>query len=282
MCSISGMGATGPERNYVAYGSNIEASAGLVSQLGYGDGLPFGTGSYYADPIAGTHATIAITSALLQRETTGAGQFIDMALQESGMVFNVEALMDYQLNGRIAGPSNNRSRRIAPQGAYRSAGIDCWLAIGVETDEQWRNLCDAIGQPGLASTYPTLADRIAAHDAIDAAISAWSAQLDHQEAARRLQSVGVPAGPVLANWEIVSDPHLYERGYFVDVVHAEVGHYRWDGYPWKFSKTPGRIRYASPLFGEHNDEILCGLLGLSREETADLRAKGVVADEPIV
>jgi len=282
MCSISGMGATGPERDYVAYGSNIEASTGLVSQLGYGDGLPFGTGSYYADPIAGTHATIGIMAALLQRETTGAGQFIDMALQESGMSFNVEALMDFQLNGRVAGQSNNRSRRVAPQAVYPSAGIDCWLAIGVESEDQWRSLCAAIGAPALADRFPSLESRIAASAEIDAAIAAWSRTLDHQDATVILQRAGVPAGPVLANWEIVSDPHLFHRGYFVDVVHPEVGHHRWDGYPWRFSATPGRIRRAAPLFGEHNDEILGGDVGLPAGEVASLRARGIVADRPLL
>ncbi len=280
MCSISGMGATGPERNYVAYGSNIEASSGLVSQLGYGDGPPFGTGSYYADPLAGTHATVAIVAALLQRERTGTGTNIDMALQESGMSFNVEALMDYRLNGRVAGPMNNRSPRIAPQGAYPSAGIDCWLAIGIETDDQWRAFCEVAGAATFADQYPTVADRLAAHDTIDAVIAAWTMNFDHNEAALKLQAAGVPAGPVLANWEIVSDPHLYARGYFVDVVHPEVGHHRWDGYPWKFSRTPGQVHFAAPLFGEHNDEILRGVLHLSPDEIAGLRAAGIVADAP--
>lgn len=282
MCSISGMGATGPERDYVAYGSNIEASTGLVSQLGYGDGPPFGTGSYYADPIAGTHATIGIMAALLQRETTGTGQFIDMALQESGMSFNVEALMDFQLNGRVAGQSNNRSRRVAPQAVYPSAGIDCWLAIGIESDGQWRSLCTAIGTPGLADRFPSLESRVAGSAEIDATVAAWSRSIDHQEATVILQRAGVPAGPVLANWEIVSDPHLFHRGYFVDVVHPEVGHHRWDGYPWRLSATPGRIRRAAPLFGEHNDEVLDGDIGLPAGEVASLRARGIVADRPLL
>lgn len=282
MCSISGFGATGPERDYVAYGSNVEASSGLVSQLGYGEGVPFGTGSYYADPIAGTHAMSGMVAALIQRETTGRGANVEMALQESGMSFNLEALMDYQLTGRIAGPMNNRSRRIAPQGVYRSVGDDCWLAAGVETDEQWRALCQVIGSPEMATMYPDVAARLANHDAIDAAIADWAARYDHQEATQILQKAGVPAGPVLANWEIVSDPHLFARNYFVDVVHAEVGHHRWDGYPWKLSRTPGEIRMASPLFGEHNDEILGGLLGLSEAEIAKLRATGLVADAPVV
>jgi crotonobetainyl-CoA:carnitine CoA-transferase CaiB-like acyl-CoA transferase len=87
---------------------------------------------------------------------------------------------------------------------------------------------------------------------------------------------------VLAGWEVVSDPHLYERDYFVDIVHPETGHHRWIGYPWKLSHTPGRITRHAPLFGEHNDEVLSDLLGLTAEEIATLREQGVVADEPLV
>ena len=280
MCSMSGFGATGPEAQYVAYGSNIEASSGLVAATGYGDGELFGTGSYYADPITGAHGTIGIMAALIARERTGRGQYIDMALQESAAAFQVEAIMDYRLNGRVAGPANNRSRRIAPQGVYRSAGDDCWLAIGVESDDQWRALCDVIGRAGLAERYPNIEARRSGHDAIEAAIETWSSALDHNRATLKLQAAGVPAGPVLAGWEIVSDPQLHTREYFVDVVHPEVGHHRWDGYPWRLSRTPGRVRRPAPLFGEHNDELLTEVLGLSEVEIAVLRDRAVVADEP--
>jgi crotonobetainyl-CoA:carnitine CoA-transferase CaiB-like acyl-CoA transferase len=280
MCSMSGMGASGPEMHYLAYGSNIEASSGLVSQLGYGDGSVFGTGSFYADPICGTHGTIGILAALLQRERTGHGQFIDMALAESGMAFQVEAMMDYRLNGRVAGPMRNRSSRIAPQGVYACVGDDAWLAVGVETDAQWAALCAVIGDPALAEAYPTVESRRAAHEEIDGAIRAWAIRLDHAQAARLLQAAGVPAGPVLANWEIVSDPHLHARGYFVDVVHPEVGHHRWDGYPWRMSRTPGRIRMPAPLFAEHNDDVLKTVLNLSEPEIAALRERDVLQDTP--
>ncbi|MEE8338012.1 MAG: CoA transferase [Dehalococcoidia bacterium] len=280
MCSMSGFGATGPEAHYVAYGSNIEASSGLVATNGYGDGDLFGTGTFYADPITGAHGTIAILAALIARERSGEGQYIDMALQESGASFQVEALMDYQLNGRVAGPSNNRSPRIAPQGVYRSVGTDCWLAVGVEDDGQWRALCAVIDRPDLAGRFPDVAARQAAHDEIDVAIEAWSSAIDHNDGTRLLQAAGVAAGPVLAAWEIVADPHLYERDYFVDVVHPEVGHHRWVGYPWKLSRTPGRITRPAPLFAEHNDEVLTEVLGLSESELAELRAQQVIADEP--
>jgi crotonobetainyl-CoA:carnitine CoA-transferase CaiB-like acyl-CoA transferase len=253
-----------------------------VATNGYGDGELFGTGSFYADPITGSHGTAAILAALIARERSGEGQYIDMALQESGISFQVEALMDYQLHGRVAGPMNNRSSRIAPQGAYRSAGTDCWLAVGIESDAQWQALCEVIGRPELAPQHPNVAARFAAHDAIDEAIEGWSVTLDHNDATKLLQAAGVPAGPVLAAWEVVSDPHLYARDYFVDIVHPETGHHRWIGYPWKLSRTPGRITRHAPLFGEHNDEVLMDVLGLTIEEIAALREQEVVADEPLV
>ena len=146
-----------------------------------------------------------------------------MALQESGIVFQVEAIMDRQLNDRVAGPMNNRSRRLAPQGAYPSLGVDCWLALAVESDAQWAALCSLIDRAELLDRFADLDARLAGHDEIDLAIAEWSRVLDHNEATRLLQAAGIPSGPVLANWEIVSDPHLFDRGYFVDVVHPGGG-----------------------------------------------------------
>ena len=281
MCSMSGMGGSGPEMHYLAYGSNIDASSGLVAQLGYGDGRLFGTGTFYADPLCGTHGTIGILASLFQRERTGRGQLIDMALQESGIVF--------PSRGDHGSPAQRPHRRPdeQPITAHRAAGRlprgcnDCWLALAVETDAQWVALCEVIDRPELLARFVDLEARHVGHDEIDLAIAEWSRLFDHNEATRRLQAAGVPAGPVLANWEIVSDPHLFDRGYFVDVVHPEVGHHRWDGYPWQLSKTPGRIRLAAPLFGEHNDETLHDA-GRSDHEIATLRAAGVVADTPII
>ena len=280
LCSMSGFGATGPEAHHLGLGSNIEAAAGLIARTGYEPGDFFATGSFQADPITGTHAFLGVVAALWERERSGRGQHLDMALSESGALFAVEPVMDYRLTGHVAEPRENRSLTIAPQGAYRSAGEDCWLAIGVESDEQWRSLCAAIGRPELGPRYPDVDARLAAHDEIDAAIDQWSAALDHNEATRRLQAAGVPAGPVLANWEIVADPHLFRRGYWVDTVHPEIGFQRWEGIPWRFSGTPAPPRArAAPLFAEHNDEVLREL-GVTDDELAGLRERNVISDEP--
>ncbi len=279
-CSIPAFGSEGPLAAYRAAGSNMEATTTVVSRTGYGPGELEATGSYHTDPVGGTHATAGIIAALLERERSGRGQHIEVSLLESGAIFAVEPLMDLRLNARVAGPLANRSGRSAPQGAYRSAGEDCWLALSVETDEQWRGLCAVMGRAELRERFPTLEARREAHDEIDRAIEDWSADLDHNEAARRLQAAAVPAGPVLANWEIASDPHLYERGYWVDTVHPEVGYHRYEGLPWKLSRTPPAARARpAPLFGEHNEDVL-GDLGVDETEIAALRESGAILDAP--
>lgn len=280
-CSIPAFGSEGPFASYRAAGSNMEATTSVVSRTGYGPGELHATGSFHTDPIAGTHATAGIVAALMERERSGLGQHIEVPLLDSGAIFAVEPLMDYRLNGRIAGPLANRSDRIAPQGAYRSAGEDCWLTLAVENAEQWLRLCAVLERPELAERFPTAQARRAGHDEIDRVIETWSTSLDHNEATRRLQAAGVSAGPVLANWELVSDPHLYGRGYWIETVHPEVGFQRYEGLPWKLSGTPPPARARpAPLFGEHNTEVLLEDLGLDVNELAAHREAGSILDEP--
>jgi crotonobetainyl-CoA:carnitine CoA-transferase CaiB-like acyl-CoA transferase len=285
LCSMSGFGGTGPERDYVAYGSNIETVSGLAALMGYHDDpTPHRTGSYYADPVAGAHGAVAILAALRHRDRTGEGQRIDLSLLESAAALFGEAQMDWSLNRRVPLPRGNRHPRYAPQGCYPSAGNDSWLALTVRTEGEWQALCRVIARPDLAQDpdLQTAAGRQARHDLLDAAITEWSRGLDHYEAARRLQAAGVPAAPVLANWELLSDPHLHARGFYVPVPHPEVGVLPFPGMPWRFSRTPAAVRGGAPCFAEHNALIFRDLLGLTDAEVAGLYAEGVTADEPQV
>lgn len=285
LCSMSGFGATGPERDYVAYGSNIETICGLAAMMGYHDDpAPHRTGSYYADPVAAAHGAIAVLAALRHRERTGEGQFIDISLLESAAALFGESLMEWSLNGRVSAPLGNRHPRYAPQGCYRCAGNDSWLALTVRDEREWQALCGVIGRDDLAADacLSTADGRREAHDALDQAIAAWSSALDHYEAASKLQAGGVPAAPVLANWELLSDPHLAARGFYVPVPHPEVGVLPFPGMPWRFSRTPGAVRAGAPCFGEHNDFVLRDLLDLSDAEIAALYTQEVTADAPLV
>ncbi len=284
MVSMSGYGATGPNKDWVAYGSNIETTSGLTALTGYEpEGPRYRTTLFYADPVSGIHGAVAIMAALEYRRRTGEGQWIDISLNETGAAFCLESMLEYQVSGTIRPPMTNRDPRFAPQGAYPAAGIDKWVAISVQDDDDWLALCDVMGRSDLAED-PELAElsgRWARHDAIDAAIRDWTATLEQHEVAWALQRVGVSAAPVFANWQILPDPHLHERGFYIDVEHPVVGVYPYASWPWQFSRTPAEIRRAAPVFAEHNRDILSDL-GLAESEIDDLYTSGVTADVPIL
>lgn len=282
MVSISAFGASGPERDFVAYGSNIEASCGLASLLGYDDTEPYRTSSYYADPIGGAHAAIAALAALEHRRSSGRGQWIDISLNEVGATFFAAALLEFEREGRVPRRRGNRDERYVPQGAYRCAGIDNWVGLSVQSDEEWRALCHLLGREDLAAdeSLSTLAGRSASCEMIDEAITAWTMPLEQYEAAWQLQGSGISAAPVLASWQFLSDPHLHERNFFVEVEQPLLGVYRYTGWPWKFDRTPAAVSRHAPLFGEHNDELFREL-GLEQGAIQALYDSEVTANRPL-
>lgn len=282
MCSISGFGASGPERHYSAFGSNIETVSGLASMLGYGPEEFFGTGSFYADPVSGNHGVVAILAALHARRTTGRGQWIDLAMLEAVAPFFGQQLLEYTVEGRAPEPRANRHRTHAPQGVYPSAGKDCWLALTVRDETEWAALCGVIGRDDLAHdpALQTAEGRRTRHDAIDAAIRAWATPLDHLAATETLQAAGVPAAPVMPNWELFTDLHLNSRDYFVRVAQPRAGMFWFPGFAWKFGRTPAAVTRPAPLFAEHNHDVFAGILGMEPEEIAELYAAGATSDAP--
>lgn len=281
MVSMSGFGADGPRRDWVAYGANIETTSGLTSVTGYPDGVLSRTTLFYADPVSGIHAAVAVLAALEHRRRTGEGQWIDMSLNECGAIFGAEALVGYAATGQVPGPRGNRDPRFAPSGVYRCAGADHWAAVVVQADDEWPELALAIDRPDLAGDpgLATVDGRLARHDEIDEAVSAWTASRESYQVARHLQRVGVSAAPVLANWQMLADPHLHHRGFFQPIEHPVVGVYPTATWPWHFSRTPAQLRRPAPLFSEHNREVLREI-GLTDERVEALYASGVTADEP--
>ncbi len=284
MVSMSGFGATGPSKDWVAYGSNIETTSGLTAITGdEPDGPRYRTTLFYADPVAGIHGAVAIMAALEHRRVNGQGQWIDISLNEVGASFCFESLLSYQASGELRQPMGNRDPRFAPQGAYGAVGIDKWVAVSVQDNDDWVALCAVIGRPDLAAD-PTLGcveGRWRNHDAIDEAINAWTQGLEQYESAWALQRAGVSAAPVLANWQMLPDPHLHGRGFFVDIEHPVVGVYPYASWPWRFARTPASIRRAAPVFAEHNRDVFLEL-GLTMSEIDALYADGVTADEPLI
>ncbi|MCH7786865.1 MAG: CoA transferase, partial [Chloroflexi bacterium] len=205
MLSSSGTGHTGPDKDYVAYGSLLQYYTGWNSISGYPDREPI-KGGLWADPWVGMELAMVTVAALNHRMMTGEGQYVDFSMAEALTASIPAALIDYQMNQRAREPMGNTDIWYAPHDVYRCAGSDRWIAIAVTTDEEWRALCQVIGRPDL--NLAELKERREKQAEIDAAITAWTSERDDYEAMRLLQSAGVPAGPSLNADEVFNEPQL--------------------------------------------------------------------------
>ena len=280
--SMPGHGRTGPERDFIAYGTNVEQLSGLCHLTGYEGGPPQKTGISYGDPVAGIAAAGAIALALWDRRRSGRGQYVEVAQRENLINMIGEQVVAYSMTGREPPRRGNRDSSMAPHGCYPCPGDDQWLTIACEDDAQFAALCRAMGRPELASDarFADVVSRYRNQDALDALIAQWTRERSKEEAAAALQAAGVPASPVLSAPEVFEEPHLRARGFYESVSHAVAGVWEVEGPHWRFSESPAHIRLPAPAFGEHNGYVFRELLGLSAEEIAELEAEGVTGSTP--
>lgn len=278
MVQLPGFGVTGPDSNNVSYGSTVEAVGGLTSITGYPDGLPLRSALTIADPLASIYAVTAVLSALYYRCETGKGQHIDLSQHEAVISIIPEAIMDYTMNDRIRPRMGNRDDIMAPHGCYRCKGDDKWVVIAVSTDQEWRAFCDVAGNPHW-SEDERFSDRFSRwknQDEVDKLIRDWTKDYTPYEVMHTLQEAGIAAGPSLNMEELVNDPHIKQRGMFVEINHPEAGKtLSWHA-PWKLSAFPNQISKPAPLIGEHNEYVFKELIGMSDKEFGDLVEKEVI------
>ena len=281
--SMPAFGNTGPWRDFIQYGIGQEQLGGIASMTGYlGEEAPMKSGVNFGDPISGAHAAGAVMAALLHRRRTGKGVFVDLSQLESTICLIGEHLLAYQMNGRSPANRGNRHPVHAPHGVYRCRGEDSWVTIAVTSDAEWRRLCGAMDAPELADD-PRFADLVSRHrhqDELDPIISGWTQSRDPYEVTNALQRAGVAATPVLSGRDIFNDPHYQERGLLELVDHPSTGPYLLPGLAWKMSKSPGAVRWPSPLLGEHNRYVYGELLGMSDRDVDLLEAEGVIGTVP--
>ncbi|MBM4254534.1 MAG: CoA transferase [Deltaproteobacteria bacterium] len=278
MISMSGYGAVGPESPYVSYGPAQAPLSGLSSLTGFPDFPPMHVGFSYGDPNGGLHGSFAVLAALMHRERTGEGQYIDLSQLESSIAVIGEGLLAYTMNGVPPPRIGNRDPYVSPHGLFHCQGEDRWVSIVVANEDEWQKFCQAIGQPGLAtdSRFSSLDARKKNEDALEALVTAWTEAQTAEEATRKLQAAGVAAYPAVTNKELAEDPHLQQRRFFVELPHPEVGVRRHAGVPWVFSDTPCNVRTPAPCTGQDTDDVLHRVLGYSTEEIAAFRAKGAL------
>ena len=262
MVSASGYGATGPDKDCLAYGAVLEAYAGLDSLIGYPGGPPQGCGLPISDHTAATLGAFAALSALHHRDLTGEGQFIDFSEVEGLLACIPDAVMEFTMNGNTPQPQGNKDDYMAPHGCYKCRGDDQWVAIAVQTADEWRSFCRAIGSSELCEDdrFRDRAERVKNEDSLNEIITEWTGKYNHMEVMEKLQEVGVAAVPVYTAEEFYRDPHIRDRGFFVACEHPETGTRELPGVFAKLSETPGKVQGREALQGEHSDWVLTTLL----------------------
>ena len=275
MCSISGYGSEGAAAEFPAYGTSVESITGIPSLMGYTGEMPMTSGIAYPDPVTGMNALAAIMTALRHRTATGQGQFIDLALAEGPVCQIGEFIGAYAHNGVQPARSGNSHYKYAPHGVYRCSGDDRWLAIAVTCEEQWVALCNVMGVPALAQDrrFRDESARKTNEADLNGIIAAWTKERDAIDAMNTLQGAGVPAGAALRSVDMLEDPHLRERDFFVTLDEPDVGKKTYPGQAIITDGLPKHKWRPSARLGEHNEFVLSELLG-SNEVPSPVKGNG--------
>jgi crotonobetainyl-CoA:carnitine CoA-transferase CaiB-like acyl-CoA transferase len=275
--SMSMYGNQGPLSYQTGYAPCFSALGGICNLVGYEGGRPQLLNIRYGDSSYGTAAAFAALVALLHRQRTGQGQFVDVSAVESLASMLGDSFMEYSLTGRVPARDGNRHPDMAPHGCYRCQA-DHWISIAVQSDAEWQALCEAMGTPalGVDRRYCDGASRQSHAHELDEILTAWTRTQDAQQVVTVLRDRGVAAYKSLNSLDLVSDAHLWERGFYYPVKDSKGRSIPIVGAPWRMSATPPSITRAAPLLGEHNDYVLGELLGLSVEERQRLVAGRIV------
>jgi len=275
------MGQHGPFSKFGGYGVQGAAYSGYCQILGYPDQTPLPLYNMYTDVIAPWYLTIATIGALLYRGKTGKGMYIDQSQIEAGVTMLTPLVLDYTVNGRIAGRIGNRDPYMCPHNAYPCKGEDCWVVIAVRTDVEWQAFCKVIGEPEWSKDqrFATFVTRKENEDELDSLIGEWTRDYSPEQVMVTMQAEGVPAGVMLNAEGVVNDPQANHRQAFRRLNHPEIGTMLYTSPSYHLSKTPAHIWKAAPCLGEDNEYVYKEILGYSDDEIAEMLIEGVITTE---
>ncbi|MET0626976.1 MAG: CoA transferase [Acidimicrobiia bacterium] len=276
MLSLSAYGATGPERDFIAYGDHLLHASGISAAMGHPDDPPTPIGTFYGDPVAGMYGALAVLAALDERDRTGVGRHLEYAQVEGLLAMYPGTLLARSMGGDVP-RLVDKSPTMAPHGFYRCAGDDAWVAIAVEDDVGWSRLLAVLRAVGIdVDAFSSLDDRKANEGELDVAVTAWTSTRSPWQVTVACQDAGVAAYPLMNSPRLAWDRHLHERGFFEFVTHAVQGPGPVPGVTFRVGDGGARVRSAAPIMGEHNEAVFCGLLGLERAEYDALVASGAI------
>jgi crotonobetainyl-CoA:carnitine CoA-transferase CaiB-like acyl-CoA transferase len=279
MCSISAFGQTGPLSALPGFDFIAQAYAAVTHMIGDPDGAPVLPMLGLGDVSTGTHAMGAIVAALLYRERSGEGQFLDVSILDSYFHCHEVNVQLYSATKGAIEPkrSGTQHPQICPTGVFR--GKQGYLVIMAFLDHHWVELCGIMGRPELGKDlrYGTNAARVEHRQEVVKLIEDWLASTESDEAAiGALQEGHIPVAPVLSIAQAVAHPHLRQRGTVRTITDRVFGEFEAPGFPLRFSAFPERLPLEAPVLGEHNGEVLSRYIGYSDERIRALETEGVL------
>jgi crotonobetainyl-CoA:carnitine CoA-transferase CaiB-like acyl-CoA transferase len=275
-CSISGFGQDGPYRDRAAMDLIAQAESGLMSVTGEPSGSPVRCGVSIADMTAGMNAAFAIVTALHARNRTGRGQYIDVSLLEGQLGLLDTTLGIYRAEGVVPGPMGTAYRALLPYQTFRTKTRD--LAVAVGSDSLWKKFCPLLGLDRLRDDprYRTNAERSRNRASLVATLQEAFLTKTYEEWESIFVKAGIPVGAINTIDRAAEHPQAIARGVFAECEHPVAGRTKVVSPYFRMSETPGGVRSAAPLLGQHTDEVLRDELGLDAAELSELRRAGAI------
>jgi benzylsuccinate CoA-transferase BbsF subunit len=266
-------GQTGPERDYPGFGGQGAAISGFNHMTGWPDREPLGPYGTITDSLSPRFAAAAVMAALVRRNRTGRGTYLDLSQVECAIYCLGDRLVEHASTGVVPGRLGNRSARAVPHGVFRCAGDDRWIAIAVWSDEEWATLVQKLSLSPEPS-WDHLDGRCAQPESVEAAVEAATSARDRDQLADELRAAGLEATPVLDLADLNEDPQLLHRGHFVPLSHPVISGQNYEALGFRLADSPPSFTRPGPTLGRDNEEVYKGLLGMKDEEFQRLEASG--------
>jgi formyl-CoA transferase/CoA:oxalate CoA-transferase len=274
-CAVSGFGRTGPMKDEPAYDLLMQGFGGLMSVTGETGRAPVKVGFSIVDLATGLYASLGVVLALLVREKTGNGQYVESSLLDTIVSLSNYLGQSVLATGKVQGRFGSAHPNLVPYQAFEAK--DGYVIIAVPNDWLWRKMCDALDLQDLKDhpKFAVNASRVANREELVGVLSEYTKSKDSSEIIGKLKQAGVPSGPINDIGQLLAHPQVQSREMIQEVEHPTIGMLKMLGIPLKLSVTPGSIRKAPPLLSEDTNEVLTAL-GYSSENISDFKEKGII------
>ena len=278
MVRVSGYGQTGPYKDQAGFGSIGESMGGIRQVTGFPDRPPPRVGISLGDSLAATFGALGAVTALFNREARGGtGQVVDVGIYEAVLALMESTIPEYVLAGQIRGRTGAILPFVAPSNTYPTSDGD-YIVIGANADTVFARFAKALGHPEWAEgeRYATHQARGENQEELDDLITAWTKERKAEDILKIMTEAGVPAGKLFTAKDMVEDPHYAARENIITMQDPEIGPFPMQNVVPRLTQTPGKVRWTGPTLGQHNEEVLKGVLNLDDEELEGLRERGLV------